>query len=361
MTEGKKLRIPSPIVLANLIIGAFTGVIHAILHVWPLLFSLLLGTLIGFLVGWVLDRAFFRGITQPRKRIVTFLVFILIEPLLLFNFVAPAMAAYMEVHATHHPVYLQADVLAEGAVDVALITNDNLIISGWYAPSQNNIVIIALHGGNRNRLDILPQAKALVNNGFGVLLVDMRGHGNSGGKTYTSCLAKEDVTSAVRYIQEQEPEALIGAYGLSAGAHTSLCAAAVIEEIQAVFADGVTFGRIEDILFPRAQSFKPYNLLVPAYWTLSVSKDMFSGYREPPIQELVKEISPRPIYFLAAGNDILEPDQVHRYITFASPESSIWVAPGVSHGEAFAAYPEEYTRRMAEFFREVAHNVNEIE
>jgi pimeloyl-ACP methyl ester carboxylesterase len=320
-----------------------------------------MGLLIGTLAGWLLDLAFFRRVTQPGKRITMFLVFILVEPLLVFYFVAPIMAAYVAVHTTHHPVTLPASSLAEDAIEVAFTTTDNIPISGWYAPPKNGIVIIALHGLNRNRLDVLAPAKALVENDFGVLLLDMRGHGNSGGEIYSSCLAKEDVAAAVRYIQEREPDAVIGAYGLSSGAHTALCAAANIPEIHAVFADGVTFGRVKDILVPRAQTFKSYNLLVPAYWTLTVSQDLFSGYKEPLIQDLVKGIFPRPLLFVAAENDMLEPDQARRYFAFVCSLSSTWVAPGVSHGGAFAAYSEEYTQRMVKFFTENAHSITDFE
>lgn len=356
MTEGKLTRIPSPIILANLIIGGFTGAIHALLHVKPLTSPLVTGSLIGFLVGWLLDLAFFRKVTQPRKRILIFLAFILIEPLLVFNFVAPVMAAYAAVHTVHNPVNAPASALAENAIDVAFTTSDNITIRGWYTPPNNDMVIIALHGLNGNRQSILPHAKALAENGFGVLMFDMRGHGDSGGEIYSSCLAKGDVAAAVNYIHAQEPEALIGIFGLSSGAHTALCAAAETEEIQAIFVDGVSFGRVKDILVPRSQTFEPYNLLVPAYWTLTVSTDLFSGHKEPLIQDLVKEIFPRPLLFVAAENDMLEPDQARRYFAFVCSLSSTWVAPDVSHGGAFAAYPEEYTQRMVKFFSETAHS-----
>jgi len=266
------------------------------------------------------------------------------------------MAAHAAVYTIHQPVRLPANALAENAIDVTFTTSDNISISGWYAPSQNDMVVIALHGLNRNRQGVLPHVKALVENGFGVLMIDLRGHGDSGGKIYSTCLAKADVGAAINFIRQQEPEALVSIFGLSSGGHTALCAAAEFKEIQAVFVDGVTFGRVKDILYPRSQKFEPYNLLVPAYWTLTMFTDFFSGQKEPLIQDLVKEIFPRPLLFVAADNDMLEPDQARRYFAFVCSLSSTWIAPDVSHGGTFVAHPEEYTRRMVAFFSETAHS-----
>ena len=48
--------------------------------------------------------------------------------------------------------------------------------------SNNGAIIIFLHGSPGNRNQLLPVAMALNEHGYGVLLVDMPGHGESGGR-----------------------------------------------------------------------------------------------------------------------------------------------------------------------------------
>lgn len=58
---------------------------------------------------------------------------------------------------------------------------DDIHLSGWYVPSENRAVIILLHGFGANRLEMKSRADVLVHHGYGVLLYDLRGHGESGG------------------------------------------------------------------------------------------------------------------------------------------------------------------------------------
>ncbi len=69
--------------------------------------------------------------------------------------------------------------------DVALTTSDGFNLAAWYIPSQNGAAVIAQHGYLSDRSGMLLEAGMLVRHGYGVIMVDLRAHGNSDGKLIT--------------------------------------------------------------------------------------------------------------------------------------------------------------------------------
>jgi hypothetical protein len=65
--------------------------------------------------------------------------------------------------------------------DVSFETSDGLTIRGWYAPSRNGAAIVLVHGSGSNRLGPRKHARLLAEHGYGVLLYDARGLGESDG------------------------------------------------------------------------------------------------------------------------------------------------------------------------------------
>ena len=61
---------------------------------------------------------------------------------------------------------------------VALRTSDGLSLAGWYVPSRNGAAVIAFPG----RSGPVEHARMLARHGYGVLLLDMRGQGESRGR-----------------------------------------------------------------------------------------------------------------------------------------------------------------------------------
>ncbi len=57
------------------------------------------------------------------------------------------------------------------------VSSDGVTLSGWYIRLQNSAAVILLHGYNANRMDTLNHAELLAHHGYGVLMYDLRGHG----------------------------------------------------------------------------------------------------------------------------------------------------------------------------------------
>src|SRR4029077_15820835 len=65
--------------------------------------------------------------------------------------------------------------------DVTFRASDGLRIAGWYRPSRNGAAVLLVHGGGGDRDGTVRHARMLVHHGYGVLMYDARGRGESEG------------------------------------------------------------------------------------------------------------------------------------------------------------------------------------
>ena len=108
---------------------------------------------------------------------------------------------------------------------VSFTTSDGLRLAGWYVPSRNGAAVIAFPGRNG------PQAhtRMLARHGYGVLLFDRRGQGESEGDPHAmGWEGEKDIKAGIAFLQRRpdvDPER-IGGLGLSVGGELMLHAAA---------------------------------------------------------------------------------------------------------------------------------------
>ena len=127
--------------------------------------------------------------------------------------------------------------LGAGYEQVSLTTSDGLELAGWYVPSRNGAAVIAFPGRNG------PQAhtRMLARHGYGVLLFDRRGQGESEGDPHGfGWEGEKDIKAAIEFLQRRpdvDPER-IGGLGLSVGGELMLQAAAETDALKAVVSEG---------------------------------------------------------------------------------------------------------------------------
>ena len=127
--------------------------------------------------------------------------------------------------------------------EVSFEASDGVRLSAWYVPSENGAAIVLLHGAGSTRTAVLDQAGVLAAHGYGLLLVDARGHGRSSGRAMDlGWYGDEDVSGAVSFVAAQPDVSAgrIAVLGLSMGGEEALGAAAADPRIQAVVAEGAT-------------------------------------------------------------------------------------------------------------------------
>ena len=109
--------------------------------------------------------------------------------------------------------------------DVKFTTSDGLELEGWYIPSKNGAAVISFPG----RSGPQKPARMLARHGYGVLLFDRRGEGESEGEPNSAGWGGgKDIKAAIEYLQRRpdvDPDR-IGGIGLSVGGEMMLETAA---------------------------------------------------------------------------------------------------------------------------------------
>jgi fermentation-respiration switch protein FrsA (DUF1100 family) len=290
-----------------------------------------------------------RLVRVPRRK---WLFIVLLIALVGFYIGLPAMRVAEILHPTRIKAQITPADRGLNYEDVTFTSTDGIRLVGWYIPAQNRAAVILCHGYISNRSQLLDQAAVLARQGFGVLLYDMRAHGNSGGNLFTrGWLEVNDLLGAVAYVQSRpnvDPNR-IGVYGFSIGGQVAIRAAAQTDKIKAVIADGASTNNFLDE--PPRVSVKEW-IDYPGNWMYYVMLSWFSGVPTPPaVLDVIPTIAPRPLLLISTGQG-LEQRQLRRYYDAAREPKALWEIPEAEHGGGFAVRPQQYAERMIAFFKD---------
>ena len=109
---------------------------------------------------------------------------------------------------------------------VTFAASDGIRLAGWYVRSRNGAAIVLVHGGGGDRQGTIRHARMLAKAGYGVLLYDARGRGESAGhENAFGWQWDRDVRGAVSYLTRRGIHR-IGLLGLSTGAEAVVTEAA---------------------------------------------------------------------------------------------------------------------------------------
>jgi pimeloyl-ACP methyl ester carboxylesterase len=198
------------------------------------------------------------------------------------------------------------------AEEVSIAAADDLILIGTYysrASEAPRPAVLLLHmlGSNRTVWEQIGLPGILVSNGYNVLALDMRGHGDTGGQQNWD-KSPDDIQRAWEFLRQQpgidgERTALIGA---SIGANEALLAAANEPTIRTVI------------------------LLSPGL-----------DYRGVTTEPAMSTYSDRPILLVASEDDAYSADSIRQLANLATGTAVLQLYENAGHGTAmFAAAPD---------------------
>ena len=295
------------------------------------------------LAGVTLWRSRRTGGTRTRRYLRRALLAV-VALLLAFLVVQPLVFA---IGLTHRPrIEVKPADMGRPHEEVALTTEDGLDLDAWYVPSQNGAAVIVFPGRDSR----VPQARMLAEAGYGVLMLDMRGQGESEGMPNTlGWGSAKDLDSALAYLQERSDveEGRIGGIGFSVGGELMIQAAAENEGLAAVVSEGAG-----------ERSWRESTLRGTAGWPATANLFLtdavmttITGEPAPPaLQDLVGRISPRPLFLIYATNGQGGEDLTPEYYKAAAEPKEVWEITTGGHTGGFEAEPEEYERRVLAFF-----------
>jgi hypothetical protein len=194
----------------------------------------------------------------------------------------------------------------------------------------------------------MDEAEMLAHHGYGVLMLDLGGFGDSDGRANAfGWVGARDIHAATAYLRSRgdiDPNR-IGGLGLSMGGEVLLQAAGESTDLKAVVAEGAT-GRTEDDFDELPAS----GFLTAIHTVAGFTMETISGEpAPPPLKEMVQRIAPRQV--LLIGSQVPDEREIMpMYARLGGPSFDIWLIPENRHVGGFDLHREEYEQRVIAFF-----------
>ena len=286
------------------------------------------------------------GVTHPVGRWAVRVLVVAAGLVSVVTFFGPVGMAMTDIHSLEKPL---GDAPNAAYETVHFTASDGVELEGWYRPSRNGASVLVLSGGGSNRMGPLRHAKMLERHGYGVLVYDPRGSGNSEGTVNSYGWGWErDAAAALDFLAKRDDvePGRVGALGLSTGADIAIDIAERRDDVKAVVADGSAAIGYQDI---REYTSKPLDR--QPMWVLFKTIEVIQGRSQPKVS-LADQIarSSAPHLLVSAGK--AEKEWGELYDKAGGDRSELWYLPKAGHTAALKQYPEEYERRVAAFFGE---------
>ena len=258
--------------------------------------------------------------------------------------VFPLAVSYVVTHASR--AIVPAADLGAPYENVELTTADGLRLRGWYIRSRNGAAVISFPG----RASSQQRAKLLARHGYGVLLFDRRGEGESeGDPNLFGWEGERDVHAAVRFLQgrpDVDPER-IGGIGLSVGGEMMIAAAAESTALKAIVSEGASGRSVRDIVANPGTTWQE----VIGNGIATAGTAVFSNNRPPvDLRSLVPKISGAVFFVYGERGQPTEEPANRAFYDAAHAPRQLWEVPGSGHIGGTEARPLEYERRIVGFF-----------
>jgi alpha-beta hydrolase superfamily lysophospholipase len=288
----------------------------------------LIPVLVAMVAGWVVAPSFL----HPIRRSLT------------SELVEQADTSFLQIGVHHDPFDIHAA--------------DGVLLRGWKvrAKEPNGSWVLLFHGVADNRMGVLEHALILLRSGYGVTLMDIRAHGESEGPIATyGWLEREDTRQIIDALLASEHPTHVFALGESMGAGIALQSAAADPRIEAVVAEA-PFANLREASYDYA-GLQKYpvlgkTLFAPGAWIMLARGQSLAGFPAAGVspEHAVAERA-FPVFLICDGTDAVLPCRhAQKIYAAARGPKLLWVVPQAYHTAALGYQPEEFRRRVLDFF-----------
>jgi uncharacterized protein len=226
------------------------------------------------------------------------------------------------------------------------------------ADVQDAPAVILVHGRNacrgwEFRSSSAPLVAHLTANGFNVLLLDLRGHGESAASRLTFGLRERlDVLGAVDWLQSRGFER-IAVIGSSVGAVAALLASAESPLIRALVLDSAfaDFAPVLRTQFRQISGLPSFFLNGALLVGQALTGERLQDFRPLGVLSRVRA---KLFVIHAAGDSFISPDHALDFVKVSQAQH--WITGGDSHLASYRNQPDEYAARVTAFLQS---NLNE--
>jgi dipeptidyl aminopeptidase/acylaminoacyl peptidase len=252
-------------------------------------------------------------------------------------------------HCPPRPLLLKAASTGiSGLHDVTFESERGVVIHGWQTPTHNSATVILAHGSDANRSQLVPEARTLADAGFGVLVFDWPGQGESGGRSEWGRAERVAMEAAVMYLEQHGDleRGPLGAFGYSFGGIYVAQVAAQDPRVRAV-ALCATPNDLDDL---RRWEHRRWGLLSQQSGLLAAHL-IYGENRELEPARVIARVAPRPLLLIEGSADQTVPEFMTQALFAAAREpKTLYVVAGARHDSFNQVAPEAYPRRLREFF-----------
>ena len=238
------------------------------------------------------------------------------------------------------------------AAAVEIKSESGAKLAGWHLPVPGSCATaILLHPIRGNRRSMLSRAKIFRQHGYSTLLVDLQAHGESTGDNITiGHLEKHDVSAAIEFVRDADPDQKIAVVGSSLGGASTVLAkpsvdVIVLESVYPTVTEAV-HNRIEMRLGLLHHAIAPL-LLVQLKPRLSVSPGQLR-----PIDHLADLGCP----ILIASGDRDEHttiSETNAMFSAANEPKKLVVFNGAGHVDLLAYDQSQYENEIVEYVNQI--------
>lgn len=272
-----------------------------------------------------------------------------------------------------HPANLNPDRTRETAAmlartgatrtDFQVRSYDGVVLRGWKVRPRapNGDWVLLFHGLSDNRTGVLGHAEFLLRDGYSVVMMDARAHGESGGDMCTyGWKERYDTVAITNALYSSEDVKHFYALGVSMGAAVALQSAAVEPRIEAVAAED-PFANLREVTYDyvglRLSPLLGKTLFRPAS-TFAMSALQKAGGFSPDDVSPEEAVQARafPVLLICGTRDHTIPCRhAERIFRAATGPKQLWIVDGAAHAAALGTSPAEYEEHVVKFFQQAGN------
>ncbi len=243
---------------------------------------------------------------------------------------------------------------------VEVEAKDGTMLAGTYVSGGNDDhrTVILLHGLYSNRSMMVPLIPMYQKLGYNVLLIDLRGHGESGGEhTMWGMKEVDDLDAWMEWLKARDPRVLVGMHGISLGAAMSLLYSGTDNGQNLLFY--VADSSYADLMSLGKEKVYAWSGDERMLLSMDIINPFFQAAMFIHTGKLLHNIEPidavanakAPILFLHGGSDTLVPPSAAQELGDAasSNRKEVRIFEGAGHAAEYAANPGAYERIVSNF------------
>lgn len=248
---------------------------------------------------------------------------------------------------------------------VRVPSKDGTVLRGTFIETVKGgrKAVVLLHGLYQNRSMCVPYIDMYEEMGYNVLLVDLRGHGESGGnQTDWGIHDVDDMNAWVDFLRSKNPSMEIGFHGISLGAAMALIYSGSSEgKNMKFYVSDSSYGNLLALGRDKIMTYTGDNRLV-------LGMDVLNPFMQAAMffhtGKILSDVDPAcqvkhmtsPVLFLHGGADMLVPPSAAEELLAdsSSTKKELYIFDGAAHTMEMATNGPAYKRTVQKFVKELS-------